>query len=201
VRKTLQDTEISKQRIIEAAEQEFLQYGYVSAKIENIAKRTNMTKGAVFWHYKTKLRLFKVVLLRSIERLRKIVKEIFATDKPVVEQLRDMIMRIQKERSFEIVIQLGKIGYDRKDSRMVLGEIQGPTTAIFRDILGIMEKAKRNGGLNPGTNVMDMMITMTIFMAGFSQAGTMSDLLLIKDKINFDSATKMLFKGFDYYRS
>jgi len=200
VRKSPEDTEISKQRIIEAAEQEFLRCGYVSAKIENIAKRTRMTKGAIFWHYKTKLQLFKVVLLRSIERLRKIIKEIFATDEPVVGQLKDMIMRVQKERSFEIMLQLGKLGNDRKVSKSVLNEIQGATTAIFSEILEKIDGAKKNGELKKEVNTMDMMLTMAIFMSGFTQTDTMRDLLMIKNGINFDSATNILFKGFDYYQ-
>ena len=200
MRKSPEDTEISKQRIIEAAEQEFLRCGYVSAKIENIAKRTRMTKGAIFWHYKTKLQLFKVVLLRSIERLRKIIKEIFATDEPVVGQLKDMIMRVQKERSFEIMLQLGKLGNDRKVSKSVLNEIQGATTAIFSEILEKIDGAKKNGELKKEVNTMDMMLTMAIFMSGFTQTDTMRDLLMIKNGINFDSATNILFKGFDYYQ-
>ena len=59
MRKTKEDTEISKLRILLAAEEEFCLRGFVAANLDSIAKVAGLTKGAIFWHYKSKAESFQ----------------------------------------------------------------------------------------------------------------------------------------------
>ena len=45
--------------ILEAAEQEFAEQGFASARIESIAKRAGVAKGTVYLYFKTKEALFE----------------------------------------------------------------------------------------------------------------------------------------------
>jgi TetR/AcrR family acrAB operon transcriptional repressor len=198
MRKNLQDTEISKQLILDAAEIEFAKYGYAGAKIDNIAKRTKMTKGAIFWHYKNKLELYKVVLKKSVKRMREIMKNVFATDETIMEQCKKGILNVQKEKAFEILIQLGKLDNEKKLSKIARAGIQKETVEMFGDLFEVMDKAKKQGKLRADSNVNDILLTMVIFMSGFTQLGTFSNMLEIDEAVDCEAATEILFKGLTY---
>ena len=54
VRKTKEDTEQTRLAIMEAALQTFYEKGFSRTTFDEIAKRIDMTKGAVYWHFRNK---------------------------------------------------------------------------------------------------------------------------------------------------
>ena len=106
MRKTKENTEISKLRILLAAEEEFCQRGYVAANMDAIANTAGLTKGAIFWHYKSKAGLFNATIQRAIDRINKINKEAFSSSLPIMEKCRKMIKQIKKDKSFSILLSL-----------------------------------------------------------------------------------------------
>ncbi len=73
VRKTKEDAEITKQRIIDAARELFSTSGVSNTSLEKIAKHADVTRGAVYWHFKNKTELFHAmreqVFLPLIDRI------------------------------------------------------------------------------------------------------------------------------------
>ena len=47
-----QKEELSKERILQAAEEEFLKKGFQKASLRNIAKIAGVTTGSLYWHFK-----------------------------------------------------------------------------------------------------------------------------------------------------
>jgi len=58
VRKTKEDAEITRQRIIDAARELFSTNGVSKTSLEKIAKHAHVTRGAVYWHFENKTELF-----------------------------------------------------------------------------------------------------------------------------------------------
>ncbi len=56
-RKTKEDAEITRQRIIDAAREVFSTHGVSKTSLEKIAKHANVTRGAVYWHFENKAEL------------------------------------------------------------------------------------------------------------------------------------------------
>ena len=105
MRKTKEETEISKLRILLAAEEEFCRRGFTAANMDAIAKAVGMTKGAIFWHFKSKSDLFKAVMKRAVERVKTIFQETFSAENVnVIEKCRDVIKRVGKDKAFEVFI-------------------------------------------------------------------------------------------------
>lgn len=48
------DKQISKELLLSAALDEFCEKGFHKAKLEDIAKRAKVSRGAIYWHYKDK---------------------------------------------------------------------------------------------------------------------------------------------------
>lgn len=73
VRKTKEDAEITRQRIINAAREVFLTKGVSRTSLEQIATHAGVTRGAVYWHFENKSQLFHAmreqVLLPLIDRM------------------------------------------------------------------------------------------------------------------------------------
>lgn len=73
VRKTKEDAEITRQRIINAAREVFLNKGVSKTSLEQVATHAGVTRGAVYWHFKNKSELFHAmreqIFLPLIDRM------------------------------------------------------------------------------------------------------------------------------------
>ena len=61
VRKTKEDAELTRQRIIDAARAVFLTRGVSRTTLEHIAAEADVTRGAVYWHFKNKTEIFYAI--------------------------------------------------------------------------------------------------------------------------------------------
>lgn len=91
VRKTKEDAELTRQRIIDAAREVFLQRGVSKSSLEHIATQADVTRGAVYWHFKDKTELFHAlrnqVFLPLIDRM---------DDTLAIESKEDPLTQIEK---------------------------------------------------------------------------------------------------------
>ena len=61
VRKTKEDAKLTRQRIIDAAREVFLARGVSRSTLEHIATQAEVTRGAVYWHFKNKTEIFHAI--------------------------------------------------------------------------------------------------------------------------------------------
>jgi AcrR family transcriptional regulator len=62
--------EETRQRILDAARREFGLHGFQGARVEAIARRARVTKGNVFYHFRNKEELFRVLTEQRIANVR-----------------------------------------------------------------------------------------------------------------------------------
>jgi len=58
-----------KEIILQSAIEHFSKFGYESTSLENIAKECNITKPAIYYHYKDKAALYQTVICSQFSRL------------------------------------------------------------------------------------------------------------------------------------
>lgn len=61
VRKTKEDAELTRKRIIDSARAVFLARGVSRSTLEHIATHAEVTRGAVYWHFKNKTEIFHAI--------------------------------------------------------------------------------------------------------------------------------------------
>lgn len=61
VRKTKEDAELTRRRIVNAARAVFLKRGVSKSSLEHIAAEAEVTRGAVYWHFKNKTDIFHAI--------------------------------------------------------------------------------------------------------------------------------------------
>ena len=63
-RKTKAEAEATRESILDAAEQMFFEQGVSRTSLEQIARAANVTRGAIYWHFRNKQALFEAMLGR-----------------------------------------------------------------------------------------------------------------------------------------
>lgn len=202
MRRTKEDTELSKRRILDSAEEVFCRAGYAGAKMHEIAQMAGMTKGAIFWHFESKASLFHAVQARSLARLREIFDTAFATSEPIMEKFRKALLQLRRDKAFEMLLALGLA---EGESSTVPSQL---LLDVHRGIVGIVEiarenveKARENGEIHADTDFYDILSPLLLIMGGF---GNMSDIKRIlgalAGPLDGDKAINAVFKGLNSFQ-
>lgn len=198
MRKTKENTEISKLRILLAAEDEFCQRGFVAANIDNIAKAAGLTKGAVFWHYKNKVNLFRAVAMRAIDKLKEMNRETFSSSNSqlVMERLREILKRLTKDNAFAIMLIMAGEDETGRIPKEVLREFYEETYRIFHDSVKSLSEAKKRGELREDTNPTAILLSINVVLTGLAKIKQLKALSVpINEHIDNEIIIDMIFKG------
>lgn len=63
-RKTKEEAEATRSRLLDAAEEVFHAQGVAGASLADVAQAAGMTRGAIYWHFKDKVDLFEAMMGR-----------------------------------------------------------------------------------------------------------------------------------------
>lgn len=107
-RRTKEDASVTRERLLDAAEQVFFEQGVARASLNEIALRAGTTRGAVYWHFKDKLDLFYAML----ERVRLPLEQIASEGQGGLAEVRRIIATVyerlekdaQTRRVFEVLL-------------------------------------------------------------------------------------------------
>ena len=91
--KQSRNPEVTKAKILDAAVEEFAQYGLAGAKIEVIAKRSGVTKAMVCYYYENKEKLYQAVLQHLVHGLNQAFSESSVEKLPPDKALEKFIRR------------------------------------------------------------------------------------------------------------
>lgn len=98
------DSTPTRERILEAAEAVFADNGYHDAIVDEIGRRTSLSKGGLYFHFPSKEGLFFAVLDRLADRLVKRAEESSSGDGPALERadkaLRAVLLSLSRRRRF-----------------------------------------------------------------------------------------------------
>jgi AcrR family transcriptional regulator len=198
MRRTKEDTEISKLRILMAAEKEFCQRGFAAANMDSIAKAAGMTKGAIFWHYQSKAGLFTAIIKRSTGRVRAIFQEVLTAAEPalILEKCREVLKRVKKDDAFNVLLVLGEVDKDLDLPRDVLLECNKQIGLIMKDAGDKLSEAKKLGELRADTDIQNILATMILVMSGFAKLKEFRSLIdPIGKNTDDDSVINTIFSG------
>ena len=82
--------EIRRQTILKVARKLFFEKGFRSITVESIAKKADISKGAVYLHFKSKEEIYTQILLNDVDRHFKRMSELLKTG----EKASDILLRL-----------------------------------------------------------------------------------------------------------
>jgi len=83
--------EMRRQSILKAARKLFFEKGFRHVSVENIAKKANISKGAVYLHFKSKDEIYTHLLLSEVDRHQRIIKTISETTTDPFEAIKKIV--------------------------------------------------------------------------------------------------------------
>lgn len=149
VRKTKEDAELTRLSIIDAARAVFLARGVSRSTLEHIAAEADVTRGAVYWHFKNKTEIFHAirdqVFLPLMDRMDDMLT-IESKDDPLTQienslcdTIQELSTNLQMQQTYEIMM----IKCEYVDEfATVLQQILGNCSNITEKIQQAYERAK-----------------------------------------------------------
>jgi len=90
--------------LIEVGQRLFLERGYANVSMQQIAEEAGMTKGAPYYHFKSKEELFIAVSRDVLVGMRATVNTIFSGELPFPERLRQGLMEVLSSTTNDLSI-------------------------------------------------------------------------------------------------
>ena len=125
------DKDSSKGRIINAALDEFGQYGLAGARVDRIAKKAGLNKAMIYYHFNSKENLYREMIKSFFTNITLEISQSLKTSGTAVEVLSCIA---------EIYTQL--FSKDTPIRPILLRELANPDSEIINQIAGVLKESK-----------------------------------------------------------
>ena len=152
-RRTKEEAQATRDRILDAAELEFQRHGVSRTSLQAIARAAGVTRGAIYWHFKDKPDLFEAMLRRVTLPLEQAILRsgdpqladpVAQVRRGFAEALRRAVQDPQAHRVFEIATQ--KVEYVDELNVVRLRRLRGRNERVAQVERGL-RSAMRQGRL------------------------------------------------------
>lgn len=173
VRRTKTEAEATRESLLDAAEQVFLEKGYAKSSLEEIARRAGVTRGAVYWHFSNKADLLKVMALRVQLPLGELVERIRrGAPAPAPLQtlrtlclcaLHDLARDERRQRVYTILLHRLEEGPGSVDA---LAHVRQAQEQALMQLQSLFEQAQTAGELDPERPPRTAALALQAYMLG-----------------------------------
>lgn len=103
--------QVTRQEILDAAEEVFYEMGLSAATLATIAERSSVTRGAIYWHFSNKADVFEAVFQRTILYYEELIADVANNaaslkefENFIVELIHDIVSDSMKQRALCILL-------------------------------------------------------------------------------------------------
>ena len=165
--KRKQKTEITKKRILSAAEEEFTLYGFFGARVDRIAENSGVNKRMIYQHFESKDNLYKVVLLGIYEKSAECEKNFIIENADPVRAIKNIVQSyfnfLDEHPEFVRMLMWENLNGARSLPRDDLQRIKSPAI----DYIGkVVKEGKRIGVFKEDAD--EYQITLSLMNFGFA---------------------------------
>jgi TetR/AcrR family acrAB operon transcriptional repressor len=96
LRKTKEEAEITRKKIIDSSAKIFSQYGYSAARLEDIAREAHVTRGAIYWHFTNKADILQKLIIERFYIIYEIIESILRENIAPLQKLKKILTTILK---------------------------------------------------------------------------------------------------------
>ncbi|MBQ9430748.1 MAG: TetR family transcriptional regulator [Kiritimatiellae bacterium] len=168
-RKTKEDTKMTREMIMKAALDLFIERGYDRTTLDDIARAVGLSKGAVYWHFENKQALLSKLILTVVERHDKETKEKIekpASPEKLVENLiyhANITLTRDEDRKFFLM--MTRLDWASPEMSEIKDELVQLDVDIISTLRKYLVKFKEGGMIKPDVNVEEIaMVLASIWM-------------------------------------
>ncbi len=147
MRRTKDEAERTRKRLMDAGVRVFGSKGYAAARLSCIAAEAGVTRGAVYWHFGSKKGLMFAILREIVSPYRQIIEEVLESeldpDRKIRELIRRMMNAMDKSKAFVSHEQLAtRFKAEHPDA---FDEYHGDISGGMRRVDEMLRRAVRDG--------------------------------------------------------
>ncbi len=183
-------------KLIDKAIEIFSTKGYGATKLTDITNSLSISRGPIYYYFKDKYGLYSAAFDRFEKGLREIHEAVFSTDKPLMDQMEDMIFEFVKHISvfgdnfFFMVDEISEL-------KEISARYQAMNRELYEDKIRMVEAAQKKGIILSA--MMSKLIVDYVYLVYFAILGGFNSVILegysekeIKDSI------RMQFEGLNH---
>lgn len=155
-RRTKAEAAATREALIDAAEEMFMEHGVARTSLEQIARHAGMTRGAVYWHFKNKADLFHAMLERVHMPFQNLFDEV---DKTTIgscplEAIRQACIKgfarleLPRNKRVHSILMYRCEFFSDIDPQAMQEEISGDTYSVLLKYFQLAEEREQLAGVN-----------------------------------------------------
>jgi AcrR family transcriptional regulator len=154
--------DLRKKQILDAALNVVVQKGYSDCRMDDIVKKSNLSKGAIYWYYKSKKEIFLSLINYWVNNFGVTLNHIVEEDLSASEQLKELFTFFLDayERNpdvFKAELEFWSLSSRDKD-------FNEKTQKVYREFLELIEKIIRHGVENGEFKNLDVKVASLSIM-------------------------------------
>jgi len=195
MRKTKEEALITKNQIIEKAVQLFLQRGFSTTTLDEIAQQAKVTRGAIYWHFKDKLNIVKELVEVEHQNLTQKLNDLFDENIPPIVKIEriieEIVINFFDSKSFQDFIELTwfKIEYSQL-ARLHASKAE-LTDYFIENLKSLVNEAQSAGEIKNEVNASDVTVTITNMINGMYRL-----FFILPDQVNTKEEAMSLFTSY-----
>lgn len=174
MRRTKEDAEKTRRKVLEAALKLFSQHGYSQTTFSMIAKEAGFSRGPIYWHFRNKDELYEAVIAVSQHALRDLVAETLDSSQSAAAGIDCFVRRwlalLVEDRwyrqSFEILLNKSEL---TSELAPTVKRERGLTRSIIAMFTTLIARARQEGDLPPGAAPGEMGLLCYTYLMGITQ--------------------------------
>lgn len=159
----LENAKATRADILKAAAREFAMHGFSGARVDRIAAQMKTSKRMLYYHYKSKVELYRCVLRESYRAIRSKESGLVLRDLRPVEALEAIVefnfnYHIENEHFIRMVM----------NENVLLGRniqnvpsIRAENASVIRMLREVCEKGAADGSMQPGIDPVDLHMSIS----------------------------------------
>lgn len=179
MKRTKEEAAVTRAALLKAALTVFSTKGYAAATLDDVAKAAHVTRGAIYWHFKSKADLYNSLVQEFSARSAVIVQEAVGEGGTLIEILGRVFVRVcttieeDKETRAVMELTLFKTGLDPELQTGRRKQIEAGN-ALLQGIAGAMRQGIEQGILRNDIDPADMARAFIAFENGAIQLWLLS---------------------------
>lgn len=145
--------ERTRESILDAAAEEFDAHGYAGARLDRIVERTQLTKGAVYFHFRSKQELAETLVSERREYLPEVVASVSARGLAGIPAAVEVTRRLGEAFAGDVRMRAALKLSPAEIATVVDGDPQAGWTGVVE---GYLRQAVDAGELAPGVDAGDL---------------------------------------------
>jgi len=172
LRRSKEDAQQTRQKIIEAAEEVFFHQGIARTTLEQIARAAGVTRGAIYWNFENKVDLINVVHAEVQMPAEEILKRILADDTSgALDKLErhcgDSLLQLHKDEHTRRVYSILLLKCEHSEETRQLSErLRESKLEMTHNLERFFSRLQQHGHISPAEEPRLLAIGLYSFMLG-----------------------------------